>query len=71
MSEFDLFEDLQDAATALLGLGRRTLRRARRLCDLPNKIAEEIRTDIAAVRQRDPAAKSDMEGAAASMMVES
>ena len=61
MSEFDLFEDLQDAATALLGLGRRTLRRARRLCDLPNKIAEEIRADIAAVRQRDPAAKSDME----------
>ena len=61
MSDFDILNDLQNAGTALLGLGRRTLRRARRLADIPNKIAAEIRTDIAAVRERDPAAKSDIE----------
>ena len=40
---------------------RRAKRTVLHLCTIPERIAEEVRTDIAAVRQRDPAAKSDLE----------
>ena len=61
MSKIDLKNELLELPSTLLHIGKRTVRRARRLTTLPEKIRREIREDIAAVRQRDPAAKSDVE----------
>ncbi len=52
---------IQQLQTVLKSTGKRALRHMQRLALVPEKIAEEIRTDIAAVRQRDPAAKSNIE----------
>ncbi len=54
-------DSVKDIYAVLRRAGKRALRGAARLATLPERIAEEVRTDIAAVRQRDPAAKSDME----------
>ena len=51
----------QDAKTLLLHAGKRVLHGTARLTRIPERIAEEVRRDIAAVRERDPAAKSDLE----------
>lgn len=61
MSDFEFKNELITAHKALRGLCKRTTRRLRRLTLLPERIRAEIREDIAAVRQRDPAAKSDVE----------
>jgi serine O-acetyltransferase len=61
MSEFVFKQELDAAKTALRGCYQRAARRLRRLALIPDKIRAEIREDIAAVRQRDPAAKSDIE----------
>lgn len=61
MSDFVFENEIKAAHRALRGLYRRTSRRLRRLVLLPDKIRTEICEDIAAVRQRDPAAKSDIE----------
>ena len=61
MSEFDVAREIEDTLSALRHLYKRTSRRLRRLAFLPEKIRREIREDIDAVRQRDPAAKSDVE----------
>ncbi len=47
--------------TILRSHSRQLWHRMLKLTLIPEKIAAEVRTDIAAVRQRDPAAKSDME----------
>ena len=57
----DLASTLQHLQTVLRSSGRRLWRGALKLTLIPEKVAAEVRTDIAAVRQRDPAAKSDME----------
>jgi len=61
MFDFDIENELRTVHSALRGLYKRTSRRVRRLALVPDKIRAEIRDDIAAVRQRDPAAKSDVE----------
>ena len=61
MFDFDIENELKTVRSALRGLAKRTSRRVRRLALVPDKIRAEIRDDIAAVRQRDPAAKSDVE----------
>ncbi len=61
MFDFDIENELKTVRSALRGLTKRTSRRVRRLALVPDKIRAEIRDDIAAVRQRDPAAKSDVE----------
>ena len=61
MFDFDIENELKTAYSALRGLYKRTSRRVRQLALVPDKIRAEIRDDIAAVRQRDPAAKSDVE----------
>ena len=61
MSDFEFKNELITAHKALRWLCKRTTRRLRRLTLLPERIRAEIREDIAAVRQRDPAAKSDVE----------
>ena len=61
MPEFDVAREIEDTLSALRHLYKRTSRRLRRLALLPEKIRLEIREDIDAVRQRDPAAKSDVE----------
>ena len=53
--------DIQNAIKVARHEGRRAWRRLCAMSALPAKIHDEIRTDIAAVRQRDPAAKSDLE----------
>ena len=57
----DLKPTLLNIQTILRSQGKRLWRFALKLSLVPEKIADEVRTDIAAVRQRDPAAKSDME----------
>ncbi len=61
MFDFDIETELRTVHSALRGLYKRTSRRVRQLALVPDKIRAEIRDDIAAVRQRDPAAKSDVE----------
>ena len=61
MLEFDISREVEETVSALRHLYKRTARRVRRLTLLPEKIRREIREDIDAVRQRDPAAKSDVE----------
>lgn len=61
MFDFDIENELRTVHSALRGLYKRTSRRVRQLALVPDKIRAEIRDDIAAVRQRDPAAKSDVE----------
>ena len=61
MPEFDVSRELKSTISALRHLYKRTARRVRQLSQLPEKIRREIREDIDAVRQRDPAAKSDIE----------
>jgi serine O-acetyltransferase len=61
MFYFDIENELKTVHSALRGLYKRTSRRVRQLALVPDKIRAEIRDDIAAVRQRDPAAKSDVE----------
>ena len=61
MFDFDIENELRTVHSALRGLYKRTSRRVRQLVLVPDKIRAEIRDDIAAVRQRDPAAKSDVE----------
>ena len=61
MSDFEFKTEWLTAQKALRGLYKRTTRQLRQLTLLPDKIRTEIRDDIAAVRQRDPAAKSDLE----------
>ena len=51
-------ETIEKQLAALTALAGRGVRAARNLADA---VAEEIRTDVAAVRRRDPAAKSDIE----------
>ena len=57
----DLTPTLSHLKTVLRSKARRLRRGLLRLTLVPERVAEEVRTDIAAVRQRDPAAKSDME----------
>ena len=57
----DLFPSLSQIKSVLRANGRRLYRQSLRLCTIPARVAEEIRSDIATVRRRDPAAKSDME----------
>ena len=52
---------LKSIQAVLKNTAKKTVLRAQRLASVPEKVAREIRTDIAAVRQRDPAAKSDLE----------
>ena len=61
MSNIDLKNELLELPSTLLQIGKRAARGARRLTTIPEKIRREIREDIDAVRQRDPAAKSDLE----------
>ena len=61
MSNIDLKNELLELPSTLLHIGKRAARGARRLTTIPEKIRREIREDIDAVRQRDPAAKSDVE----------
>jgi serine O-acetyltransferase len=61
MSNIDLKTELLELPSTLLHIGKRAARGARRLTTIPEKIRREIREDIEAVRQRDPAAKSDLE----------
>ena len=61
MSNIDLKNELLELPSTLLHIGKRAARGARRLTTIPEKIRREIREDIEAVRQRDPAAKSDLE----------
>ena len=61
MSNIDLKNELLEFPSTLLHIGKRAARGARRLTTIPEKIRREIREDIEAVRQRDPAAKSDLE----------
>lgn len=61
MSNIDLKTELLELPSTLLHIGKRAARGARRLTTIPEKIRREIREDIEAVRQRDPAAKSDVE----------
>jgi serine O-acetyltransferase len=61
MSNIDLKTELLELPSTLLHIGKRAARGARRLTTIPEKIRREIREDIDAVRQRDPAAKSDLE----------
>ncbi|MBQ7398174.1 MAG: serine O-acetyltransferase [Clostridia bacterium] len=61
MFDYDIETELRTVHSALRGLYKRTSRRVRQLALVPDKIRAEIRDDIAAVRQRDPAAKSDVE----------
>jgi serine O-acetyltransferase len=61
MSNIDLKTELLELPSTLLHIGKRAARGARRLSTIPEKIRREIREDIDAVRQRDPAAKSDLE----------
>ena len=61
MSKIDLKTELLELPHTLLHIGKRAARRARRLTTIPEKIRREIREDIDAVRERDPAAKSDLE----------
>ncbi len=61
MSDFNFMRELDDTLSALRHLYKRSCRRMRRLALIPEKIRREIREDIDAVRQRDPAAKSDIE----------
>ena len=51
-------EMIEKQLAALTSLAGRGVRAARNLADA---VAQEIRTDVAAVRRRDPAAKSDIE----------
>ena len=51
---FDLPALAKNGASAVMGAGKKA-------ADTVRAIREEIATDIAAVRQRDPAAKSDLE----------
>ena len=59
MTEFD--STFQNIRTVLRAAAKRTGRRLLKLESLPERIAAEVRADIAAVRERDPAAKSDVE----------
>ena len=61
MSNIDLKNELLELPSTLLHIGKRAARGVRRLTTIPEKIRREIREDIEAVRQRDPAAKSDLE----------
>ena len=61
MLNIDLKNELLELPSTLLHIGKRAARGARRLTTIPEKIRREIREDIEAVRQRDPAAKSDLE----------
>jgi len=61
MSKIDLKQELLELPGTLFHIGKRAARRARRLTTIPEKIRREIREDIDAVRERDPAAKSDLE----------
>ena len=61
MSNIDLKNELLELPSTLLHIGKRAARGARRLTTIPEKVRREIREDIEAVRQRDPAAKSDLE----------
>ena len=61
MPKFDFSHEVESTLSALRHLYKRASRRVRQLSQLPEKIRREIREDIDAVRQRDPAAKSDME----------
>ena len=54
-------QTFKDIYTVLRRTGKRAYHGAMKLSQLPERIAEEVRSDVAAVRQRDPAAKSDME----------
>ena len=53
-------QTFKDIYTVLRRTGKRAYHGAMKLSQLPERIAEEVRSDVAAVRQRDPAAKSDM-----------
>ncbi len=59
--KFDFFTALDDLGRTICGGVRRASRSVRRWALIPQKVREEIREDIAAVRARDPAAKSDLE----------
>ena len=59
MTEFD--SAVQNIRTVLRSVGKRAWHQLLKLETIPERIAAEVRADIAAVRQRDPAAKSDME----------
>ncbi len=61
MKEFDVTQALLDLGQALRGTTKRAVRRVNRLAQIPTAVRDEIRRDVAAVRARDPAAKSDME----------
>ena len=61
MPKFDFSHEVESTLSALRHLYKRASRRVHQLSGLPEKIRREIREDIDAVRQRDPAAKSDME----------
>ena len=61
MSDFHIWREVEDTFFALRHCYKKATRRVRRLAQLPEKIRREIREDINAVRQRDPAAKSDIE----------
>ena len=60
LNKFDLIS-YRDICTVVRHYGKRATRSLSALCLLPEKVREEIRADVAAVRQRDPAAKSDLE----------
>ena len=61
MSKIDLKQELLELPGTLFHIGKRAARRALHLTTIPEKIRREIREDIDAVRERDPAAKSDLE----------
>ena len=52
---------LSNIKTVLRRQSRKARHKLLKLTTIPERVADEVRTDIAAVRQRDPAAKSDME----------
>ena len=59
MTEFDSV--IHNIRTVLRFAGKQAWHRLLKLETVPEKIAAEVRDDIAAVRARDPAAKSDVE----------